>query len=308
MERYVNSELDTFPGQFLQLALDGREYRPVVFHMTVDFPTHPIPGQEIKPHTHLYSYHFILYTQGKSRTFASSEEIDVFPGRLLITPPSLPHVFRQLEGETTISHEITFSFRDRQGKGIDIPFQRILTMLYGKAPSGIGCNHAFRLRGGDTARLDQLFRQLLDKLKSLEPFAKVAAVETFNTILLTLLNCLGDGKNIQEDGIRAVRDYMRLNFASPLTVDELAARAGFSRAHFIRKFKVQFGCPPIDYLRRLRINAACNMLRATAFSCSEIASETGFENVYFFSKTFKKLQGVTPTRYRNQPVNQNSAL
>jgi len=58
------------------------------------------------------------------------------------------------------------------------------------------------------------------------------------------------------------------------------------------------GCPPIAYQIKLRIESACNLLRFTSRPCKRIALNVGYSDVYHFSKSFKKLIGVSPSLYR----------
>jgi len=74
----------------------------------------------------------------------------------------------------------------------------------------------------------------------------------------------------------------------------IAAEACMSPEHFGRSFRREAGIPPIAYQLRLRINAACVLLRSSQLLCKEIAARVGFGNVYAFSKAFKQAIGVSP--------------
>lgn len=89
----------------------------------------------------------------------------------------------------------------------------------------------------------------------------------------------------------------RLN-DSTLRIEELAAEAYLSPVQFRRVFHALYGCSPSDYLMQLRLERACDLLRAEVYSVSEAAEQSGFSSVYYFSRVFKKRMGVTPSRYR----------
>lgn len=82
-----------------------------------------------------------------------------------------------------------------------------------------------------------------------------------------------------------------------LSVSLLAHNAGVSEAYFRREFKTCFGISPIEYIRSVRIENAKIMLRSGLYQISEIATECGFDSISYFSSTFKKLCGVTPSQY-----------
>ena len=84
---------------------------------------------------------------------------------------------------------------------------------------------------------------------------------------------------------------------STLSVAALAKNAGISEAYFRREFKACFGTSPIEYIRNVRIENAKMLLRSGLYSVSEIATESGFDSISYFSSTFKKLCGITPSEY-----------
>ena len=84
---------------------------------------------------------------------------------------------------------------------------------------------------------------------------------------------------------------------STLSVSSLASNAGVSEAYFRREFKACFGASPIEYIRTIRTEHAKMLLRSGLYSVSETALESGFDSISYFSSTFKKLCGITPTEY-----------
>lgn len=82
-----------------------------------------------------------------------------------------------------------------------------------------------------------------------------------------------------------------------LSVSGLATKAGVSETYFRREFKKCFGVSPIDYIRSVRIENSKLMLKSGLYQISEIATECGFDSISYFSATFKKLCGITPSQY-----------
>ena len=83
-----------------------------------------------------------------------------------------------------------------------------------------------------------------------------------------------------------------------LSLDEFCAKLYCSKNHVIREFKTTYGTSPYEYLQRRRISVAEALLRNTVMQVSEIASSLGYYDIHYFSVSFKKRVGLTPTQYR----------
>lgn len=101
--------------------------------------------------------------------------------------------------------------------------------------------------------------------------------------------------------LTAAMRLMHARLSDPsLRVEQLSAEAYLSPVQFRRVFHAAYGCAPSDYLMRLRIERACDLLRSGSYSVSETAEMCGFSSLYYFSRAFKKRMGVTPGRYRRR--------
>jgi len=94
------------------------------------------------------------------------------------------------------------------------------------------------------------------------------------------------------------RDFVDSHYAEPITVDDLAAAAGLSRAHFSRMFSRTFGESPRAYLQSRRLERAAALLRLTDRSVSDICIMVGLQSVGSFTSNFTRVFGVPPATYR----------
>jgi AraC-like DNA-binding protein len=94
------------------------------------------------------------------------------------------------------------------------------------------------------------------------------------------------------------RDLADARYFEPLDVDDLAAAAGLSRAHFSREFRRAFGESPHAYLLTRRLERAAALLRGTDNSVAEVCMAVGLQSVGSFTTSFKRAYGLTPTAYR----------
>ena len=94
------------------------------------------------------------------------------------------------------------------------------------------------------------------------------------------------------------KDFADSRYAEPITVGDLAAAAGLSRAHFSRMFTRTFGESPSAYLQSRRLERASALLRFTDRSVADICVMVGFTSVGSFTTTFTRVYGKPPAAYR----------
>ena len=94
------------------------------------------------------------------------------------------------------------------------------------------------------------------------------------------------------------RDLADAHYTEPLTVDDLAAAACLSRAHFSREFRRAFGETPYSYLLPRRLERAATLLRGTDYTVADICMQVGLTSVGSFTTSFTRSFGMTPTEYR----------
>lgn len=98
--------------------------------------------------------------------------------------------------------------------------------------------------------------------------------------------------------LKLVLKFIRDNFASDITLDDMAAVAGFSCKYFCKFFKDMTGTTPVNYLMTYRIERAARKLLGSDLSITQIAYDCGFNDLSYFIKTFKNFKHVSPKEYR----------
>lgn len=110
-------------------------------------------------------------------------------------------------------------------------------------------------------------------------------------------------------GAKAVRDAQRIksmlhyihnHWREPLDTKAIAESAAISESECLRCFRATIGTAPIRYLRQYRIEKAARMLEETAVPVSSVAENCGFQDVSYFTKTFREMKGCTPSAYRHR--------
>lgn len=94
--------------------------------------------------------------------------------------------------------------------------------------------------------------------------------------------------------------YMNEHVERNLTLDQLAAYFKYSPSHFSMLFQKETGVSPISYFIRLKIQKACQYIVLSGLKLNEIAVKLGFEEPAYFSRTFTKVMGISPSEYRKR--------
>jgi len=105
------------------------------------------------------------------------------------------------------------------------------------------------------------------------------------------------------------KDLADARYFEALEVDDLAAAAGLSKAHFSREFRRAFGESPHAYLLTRRLERAAALLRNTDRSVADICLSVGLQSIGSFTTSFSRTFGLSPTAYRAKfPPAARSAL
>src|SRR5690349_17716580 len=99
--------------------------------------------------------------------------------------------------------------------------------------------------------------------------------------------------------LQRAKDLVDSRYAEPITVDDLAAAAGLSRAHFSRMFTRTFGESPRAYLQTRRLERAASLLRYTDRSVADICVMVGLQSVGSFTTSFTRAYNMPPAVYRD---------
>jgi two-component system response regulator YesN len=123
------------------------------------------------------------------------------------------------------------------------------------------------------------------------------------------LSKLGDGcceilhsrrQNYKQQMVNNVQDYIRRNLGKRLSLHEVAAVFNVSPNYLSQLFTRYAGEGFVEYITAARIAAAREMLARGEGPVYEIAEKLGFESAFYFSKVFKKLEGISPREFMNK--------
>lgn len=100
--------------------------------------------------------------------------------------------------------------------------------------------------------------------------------------------------------LREIKDYIDLHYSQKITLDDLAGHFFINKFYLSRLFKEQFGTSVNNYLLQVRTTQAKQLLRFSDLSIEQIGQKCGMDDANYFSRMFKKMEGITPGEYRRR--------
>ena len=127
----------------------------------------------------------------------------------------------------------------------------------------------------------------------------------FNAVVNELIAALLEGDEeaglnpmLRNPRYRELLDYVNENLSAELTVEELASFMKMGREIFSRKFRADFGLAPKEFLTRMLLRRASDLLLAPNIRVKEVAARLKFRNEFYFSRFFRKHTNIPPGEYR----------
>lgn len=154
--------------------------------------------------------------------------------------------------------------------------------------------------------LAQQLREAYFLTRSIEP-------ERYNSMLTLLqlfaehLSQLADTLSVIEEGagsasVARAREYVEKHFRDDFSLADVAREAGMSESHFCRTFRGETGLTLTDYVTRYRVEMAKRELLKPQRRVSEVAFEVGFQSLSQFNRSFARITGISPTRWRQDEM------
>ncbi|HVJ48752.1 PocR ligand-binding domain-containing protein [Desulfitobacterium sp.] len=109
-----------------------------------------------------------------------------------------------------------------------------------------------------------------------------------------------DQKNLQ--AVQNAAAYIKQNYEEKITIAEIAQAVYLSPCYLSRIFKQSLGCTLMEYLTQIRVEKAKTMLKNPKYNIMQVAEENGFEDPGYFTRVFKKIEGITPSRFKQNAL------
>jgi AraC-like DNA-binding protein len=261
---------------------------------------HGVPSALVRWHYHSeYELHLICASSGK--VFVGDYIGQFAPGHLVLTGPRVPHNWVSLdtppEGVKLRDMVIQFSHGPLAQMAGAIPELKAIMPLLQRASYGI---EFFDL--SESARVK--FARIRDST-GLPRFIEFLALlgelaESGNYQLLSTVPMQASDDDDALARINTAVDFIVQNLSNQFSMKELADHLNMSERMFTRFFRSATGNSFTDFVNRLRINRACQLLMETERYVTNICYDAGFNNVANFNRRFLAFKGMTPKQFRQQ--------
>lgn len=272
------------------------------FRMTVYYSEH---NGGFDTHSHRDFYELVLVRSGKAEQLIGGIRQKLSSGDIFIIPPRIEHSYEQAEKfeiynvlfsrsffryfeydlRNFVNYRILFPEFDNKNYQIENFVPEILTMPDGKF-----------------FELDRLAGDISRELESSQIGSKVGALSDFLKIILLIIRYAEvkngnkrSNKNLKNIGNLLVvldTDYMK-----DWNINSMAKVCNMQVNNFRLKFKEELGLSPINYLMKLRIEKAIELLKFSQLNVSEISNRVGFNDSNYFSRQFTKYVGRSPRNF-----------
>lgn len=228
----------------------------------------------------------IYCAEGKGEMMIRGIKKELNPNSFTIIPPHVPHHYRSSEKDPWSIYWVHF-----KGATAELLYSRFTREQ--KDPNVV------------TIPFDEKnllsFNQTINLLE--ENFEQ-RNMEIVQFYLLHFLSSLIyqpeiNPSNYTEDKISRSIEFMKQHLLASLTLEELAADQNISVSRYCELFRAKTGFSPIQYYNQLKIQTSCQYLYFTDYSVKEISQKVGFDDPYYFSRIFKKLMGIPPSKYKS---------
>ena len=107
-------------------------------------------------------------------------------------------------------------------------------------------------------------------------------------------------ENKEERKFQAIHLFILGNFQRNITLQEISKSVGMQKSSFCVFFKKMAGKSFFTYVTEFRVESSCQMLLKTKLSVAEICIASGFNDIPYYNRVFKRIKNATPTQYRKQ--------
>jgi two-component system response regulator YesN len=151
-------------------------------------------------------------------------------------------------------------------------------------------------------------KTLLDiKSQYISEFSKLKNIEEIcywiSQAIEQFMACIEEGKDVHNlHVVQKAGEYLHTHFREKINIQDVARAVYLSPCHLSKVFKQELGCTIMEFLTKIRIEEAKRMLRDPQYSVIQVANALGFKDPGYFTKVFKRSEGITPSQYREKAI------
>lgn len=206
-----------------------------------------------------------------------------------------------LENSGCIFHSLVFHPRLVSGS-LDSAIHRnyVLPLMENQAFEWITLSHTESWQQQALDAIEQAWQACVSEAPGYE-FTVRSRLSDLALLLWKHIPSSGENQKATRDSdrIKAMLSYIHQQFSGSITVAGIASSAAVSESECLRCFRSAIGITPIQYLKQYRLQQASALLLSTNEKSADIAHACGFQDMSYFTKSFREQYGITPIQYRH---------
>ena len=263
----------------------------------------PQHGATREQHTHNFE-ELVVILAGHGKHEVGREVYDIAAGDVFVILGDVSHCYPEVKNLSLIN--ILYDPANLRLPRADIgalPGYHALFEVEPRLRQRQRFQNRLKLGMDELGRLAKLIAELETELRANAPGSRFVATAHFMQIVAFLARAYSKMPVEKQRPVTQISEllgYMEQHFAEPLTVKNLMKVARLSETSLFRIFRQIMGRSPIDYLIRLRINKAAQLLRREPVRIKEVSEAVGFTDSNYFTRQFRNVMGVSPRAYQQR--------
>lgn len=286
--------------------LEYENTQEIKSHGLADFPFNiylcsiPLDFPLVPAHWH-NDMEIIYIKKGQGEICVDLTPIIVHEGDIVVVPPGQLHSIEQFENQSMEYENIMFQLSMLMAVQRDVCtddfFQPLLQRKIGIWNHYTPDSSIYPILSVCLDTMDNICKTFAP---GYELAIKGQLFTFFHALFSFIREPLPNHQNKSLDRLKDLLKYVETNYSDRISIADAANICGFSQSHFMKFFKNSMAVSFTDYLNDYRLTMAARLLISSSDAIVNIASETGFDNLSYFNRLFKRKYGCTPTAFRNR--------
>ncbi|HWT77163.1 MAG TPA: helix-turn-helix domain-containing protein [Mobilitalea sp.] len=269
-------------------------------------------SESSKPHLHVHDFIEISYVaSGSGIHILGDKTYEVCKGDLFLINYHIPHEFRSIDSPAVSPLKVyncvfkpdfidvnLIDYKDFTDVIHYLSFRSIFSMEFENIDD-------LKILGGENIAIEAIYKKMLEEYTNQEggymELLRVYLMELLIIIFRSLKkSCITETSAMSHHArlLDKSIQYLKANYSISAKLTDLASQSFLSPTYFCKLFKDYTGMTISEYVQKIRIEEACNLLTQTDSKIIMIAQEVGYKDIKHFNEVFKKLTGMTPSIYK----------
>ena len=262
----------------------------------------------------LYDFELMLITNGSFRIETKNEKFDLFAGDFIVIPPFLRHKqlipdgcecsyyavhldFYRENSQDDFSYKDVYIYPCERHSEIGFEIEE-LSERHIYEPVGINLSVVVKIKNYiEFLNIFKRLKECFDKNTDISQLETRAQAMLLIAAFFREVDGAEDSLGYSEKIVRIMADYMSKHFSERVDLVAFSEQYGFNSNYFRKLFKQVLNHAPNEYLINIRINEAKKLLKLGRYTVQMVSEMVGYDDVHYFTRLFKKKEGVSPAQY-----------